>query len=107
MFQPSKGHCHGVGTVAHMHTSNKSEHIQCKVIYLGTDVRDIHFMLSKVRMCQVYADSYSLVKSMMTGFPWLYTFTSLPCVQTFMAWKLLHIYVLASYATWFICSPAV
>ena len=109
MFQPSKGHCHGVGTVAHMHTSNTSVHIQCKVIYHGTCVRDISFILSKVQMCKVEADSYSLAKTMMTRFTWLYKFTSIPCgyvcVQTFMAWNLLHMYILASYAAWFICSP--
>jgi len=101
-----RGHCHGVGTVAHMHTSNTSVHIQCKVIYLDTDVRDIRFMHSKVQKCKVNADSYYLAKSMMTGFPWLYKFTSMPCgyvcVQTFMAWKLLHMYVIASFGAWFI-----
>ena len=50
MFQPSKGHFHGVGTVAHMHTSITSVHIQCKVIYLGTDVRDIRFMPQKLNV---------------------------------------------------------
>jgi hypothetical protein len=109
MFQPSVGHCHGVETVACMHTSNTSVHIQCKVMYHGTGVRDIRFMLSKVQMCKVYADSYSLAKSM-TGFPWLYKFTSMPCgyvcVQTFTASKLLPICVLASYTAWFTCSPA-
>jgi hypothetical protein len=110
MFQLSKGHYHGVGTVAHMHTSNTSVHIQCKVMYHGTGVRDISFMLSEFQMCKMYADSYSLAKSMMTRFPWLYKLTRIPCgcvcVQTFMAWNLLHMYILASYAAWFICSPA-
>jgi hypothetical protein len=104
MFQPTKGHCHAVGTVAHMHTSNTSVHIQCKVIYHGTDVRDISFMLLEVQMCKVYADSYSLAKSMMTGFPWLYKFSSMPCgyvcVQTCVAWKLLYMYVCPC----FVCS---
>ena len=72
-------------------------------VYHGTGVRDISFMLSRVQMFKVYADSYSLGKSMMTGCPWLYEFTNMPfgyvCVQTCMAWKLLHMYVLASYAT--------
>jgi len=110
MFQPSKGHCHGVRTVAHVYTSNRSVHIQCKVIYHGTGVRDISFILSKVQVCKLYADSYSLAKSMMTGFPWLYKFTSMPCgyicVQTFTASKLLTTCVLALYTAWFTCSPA-
>jgi hypothetical protein len=62
-------------------------------------------LLSKVEVFEVYTCSYSLAKSMMTVFPWLYKFTSMPfgyvCIQISRALKLLHIYVLASYAAWF------
>jgi hypothetical protein len=68
-------------------------------------LRDVNFMLSKVEVFEVYTYSYSLAKSMMTVFPWLYKFTSMPfgyvCVQISRALKLLRIYVLASYSAWF------
>jgi hypothetical protein len=62
-------------------------------------------MLSKVEVFEMYTYSYSLAKSTMNVFPWLYKFTSVPfgyvCVQTFRVLKLLHMYVLASFAAWF------
>jgi hypothetical protein len=57
-----------------MHTYNTSVHIRCEAMNDDTGVRDVNFMLSKV---EVYTYSYSLAKSMMTIFPWLYTFTSM------------------------------
>ena len=62
-------------------------------------------MLSKVQMFEVSTYSYSLAKSVMTVFPWLYKFTSLPCgyvcIQISRALKLLHMYLLASHVAWF------
>jgi len=109
MFEPLKGHYQGVrtvtGTCTYMHTYNTRVHIQCETIYDDTGVRDVHFMFSKVEVFEVYTYLYSLAKSMMTVFPWLYKFTSMPfgyvCVQISGALKLLHVYVLASYAAWF------
>lgn len=89
------------------HAYNTSVHIQCEAIYDNIGVRDVNFMLSKFQMFEVYTYSYSLAKSMMTLFPWLYKFTSLPFGYIFVpisrALKLLHtrIYVFASYAAWF------
>jgi len=89
----------------YMHTYNTSVHVQCEAIYDDTGVRDAKFMFSKIQVSQLYKCSYSLAKSMMTVFPWLYKFTSMPsgyvCVQISRALKLLHIYVLASYEAWF------
>jgi len=49
----------------------------------------------------VYTDSYSLAKSMMTLFPWLHKFTSVPfgyvCVHWSRVQKLLHIYACACF----------
>jgi hypothetical protein len=109
MFRPLKGHYQGVRTVTdtctYRHTYNTSVLIQCEVIYDSTGVRDVNFMLSKVEVFEVYTYLYSSAKSMMTVFPWLYKFTSMPfgcvCVQISRALKLLHIYVLALYAAWF------
>jgi len=88
-----------------MHTYNTSVHIQCEAIYDNTGVRDVNFMLSKVEVFEMYTYSYSSAKSMITVFPWLYKFTSMPfgyvCVHRSRALKLLHIYVLALYAAWF------
>ena len=48
-------------------------------------------------MFKVYTNSYSLAKSMVTLFPWLYKFTSVPfgfvCVHRSRAQKLLHMCV--------------
>jgi hypothetical protein len=48
-------------------------------------------------MFKVYTNSYSLAKSVMTVFLWLYKFTSMPfgyvCIQISRAQKLLHICV--------------
>jgi hypothetical protein len=61
-----------------MHAYNTSVHIQCEAIYDNTGVRDANFILSKVQMFEVHTYLYSLAKSMMTVFAWLYKFTSLP-----------------------------
>ena len=57
-------------------------------------------MLYKVQMAKVYTDTYSVAKSMMTLFSWLYKFTSTPfgyvCVQTSTAQIFSQICVLAS-----------
>ena len=75
-----------------LHTYNTSLYIQCEVLYDDTGVRHVNFMFSKVQVSKVYMCSYSLAKSMMTVFPWLYKFTSLPsgyvCVQISRALKL-------------------
>jgi hypothetical protein len=68
-----------------MHTYNRGVHIQCEAMYDDTGVRDVNFMLCKVEVFEVYTYSYSLATSMITVFPWLYKFTSIPfgyvCVQ--------------------------
>jgi hypothetical protein len=55
-----------------LHTYNTSVHMQCEAICDDTGVRDVNFMFSKVQVPKVYTCSYSLAKSMMTVFPWLY-----------------------------------
>jgi len=50
----------------------------------------------------MYTDSYSLAKSMMTLFLWLYEFTSVPCLCSNI-WGpeiVTYINVLALYVTW-------
>ena len=50
---------------------------------------------------KVYTNSYSLAKSMMTPFLWLYKFTGIlfgyVCVDRSRAQKLLHVYVCLCY----------
>jgi len=81
----------------YMHTYNTSVHMQCEAIYDDTGVRDANFMFSKVQVSKVYTCSYSLAKSMMSLFLWLYKFTYMPfgyvCVHRCRAQKLLHVYV--------------
>jgi hypothetical protein len=51
----------------------------------NADVRKVNFALPKVQKSKVCTNSYSLARSMMTVFSWLYKFTSVPfgyvCVQ--------------------------
>jgi hypothetical protein len=70
-------------------------------------------MLSKVQMAKVCTDTYSVAKSMMTLFSWLYKFTSSPfayvSVHTSTAQIYSQICVLASYVPCLeiACIPAV
>ena len=56
-------------------------------------------------MFKLYTNSYSLAKSMMTLFLWLYKFTFMPfgrvCVHRSRAQKLLHIYAHLLCVAWF------
>ena len=53
-------------------------HVHCEVIYDNMSVRGVRLMLCKVQMSEVYTNSYSLTRSMVTVFPWLHKFTSMP-----------------------------
>ena len=55
MFQPLKGHYQGIrtvtGTYTYMYTCNTGVNIQCEVMYEGSGVRDVNFLLSEVQKC--------------------------------------------------------
>jgi len=82
MFQLMKAHYQWVktatGTCTYVYTYNTSVYIQCKVMYEGSGARDENCLLSKVQMFKVHTNLYSLAKSMMTLFQWLYKFTRCP-----------------------------
>jgi hypothetical protein len=106
MFQLLKAHYQWVktvtGTCTYMHTCNTSAYIQCKVMYEDSVVRVVNCLLSKVQMFKVYTNLYSLAKSMMTLFLWLYKFTGCPLdvfVFTDTGLKNCYMYVYA----YFVC----
>jgi len=101
MFQLLNGHYLAVrtvtGTCTYAYTCNTSVHIQCELMYEDSGARDVNCLLSQVQVFKVYTNLYSLAKSIMTLFLWLYKFTSVlfgyVCVHRARAQKLLHIYV--------------
>jgi hypothetical protein len=98
LFQPLKGHYRGVRTVTSTRTYMQYKCVCTVQIYVWRFGWE-RLLLSEVQM---YTDSYSLAKSVMTLFLWLYEFTGVPCLCSNI-WGpeiVTYINVLALYVTW-------